>query len=378
MKILLVIALSLSVLLSFGQITIKIDDINQNIPRYAVQDAAIDSVQAPAEGENNLWDYRNIKLLQSDSIFFEAADNPAFPISDWTRQNLFDEVVNGMGYFYDAYYALATNMVLSGKHVRGKAYDLSPVTFSPGDSLKFTDINYSYSSEVVVRKFPMTYQTSWSNSYVEEGNFELTVKFYGLSKAAGLRKTNVQQDFEVVGWGKLILPFDSNYSLEYPVLMLKKQETKIDSFYIDGKPASPLMMAAFGLQQGALQQEYSYMFLSNDRFQPLMQMWFKNATFKNIESIKVDMDIEETFVPEMNINELMVYPNPFKNSFSLSAKGRVDHIEIFDLNGKIVYTRTRFDRTDFQMEPDLFPGVYFLRITNINGEAFVQKIVKVK
>lgn len=74
-------------------------------------------------------------------------------------------------------------------------------------------------------------------------------------------------------------------------------------------------------------------------------------------------------------NDIVVYPNPFKDEVTIELSATNNKIEIVDVTGKVVYTNAiKEDRTTIKTT-DLNKGVYFIVITNSEGR-LTKKIVK--
>lgn len=77
-------------------------------------------------------------------------------------------------------------------------------------------------------------------------------------------------------------------------------------------------------------------------------------------------------------NELMasikVYPNPASNILSIQSEVRIDSIELFDSNGRVV--QAAFDNPSTLQVQQLQSGIYFLKITS-NGAVKNMKFVKI-
>lgn len=80
-------------------------------------------------------------------------------------------------------------------------------------------------------------------------------------------------------------------------------------------------------------------------------------------------------------NSLLVYPNPFHNSFFINAigfEGQMVNVEVFDNAGKIIYSKNSSFTNNTKIEipaSDLSNGIYFIRATG-NNKTALQKITK--
>lgn len=98
-------------------------------------------------------------------------------------------------------------------------------------------------------------------------------------------------------------------------------------------------------------------------FAPVLNVKYKSA-FANVDN-----------VADSNPLELFVYPNPASNQLSLlNVNGEVSNIEIIDLQGKIVKTRSE-NTTTISLD-GLDAGHYFVRVYTAEGAAVKQFIKK--
>lgn len=78
---------------------------------------------------------------------------------------------------------------------------------------------------------------------------------------------------------------------------------------------------------------------------------------------------------EFLANGFSAYPNPSQNSWTLSSKNIIEHIEIIDVSGKIISV-VEPKSTDFTLDGTaLNKGIYFAKITTITGKHTL-KLVK--
>lgn len=77
----------------------------------------------------------------------------------------------------------------------------------------------------------------------------------------------------------------------------------------------------------------------------------------------------------LNSNEnVLVYPNPAENRFSITATSEITHVEIYDLSGKQVFTSSRY-KSGTGIETSSFEsGVYLIKVKTSKSES-VQKLI---
>lgn len=111
-------------------------------------------------------------------------------------------------------------------------------------------------------------------------------------------------------------------------------------------------------------------------------LWF-NLTG---EEIRIPLPSEDVFPRSKTIenaekNNVKVYPNPFKNSFTLDLgsdfkKGEEYNVAIFDINGIKILNKNIYKKTTFINLSDIDEGIYLVHIITENGTLITKKIHK--
>ena len=77
--------------------------------------------------------------------------------------------------------------------------------------------------------------------------------------------------------------------------------------------------------------------------------------------------------------EISVYPNPVSSTTSITLNSRINNLEVINLYGQTVYTRTSVNQTSVNLDLSAeSEGLYFLRVTDETGKSGMIKIVKTK
>jgi WD40 repeat protein len=80
---------------------------------------------------------------------------------------------------------------------------------------------------------------------------------------------------------------------------------------------------------------------------------------------------------ELDETEVSVYPNPANSCLTIQAAAKIDQIKIFDLNGKLVYSKSELDNEILHIDISTFEsGIYLLKTTSQRGLIHYTKIIK--
>ncbi|HOS58111.1 MAG TPA: C25 family cysteine peptidase [Bacteroidales bacterium] len=76
-------------------------------------------------------------------------------------------------------------------------------------------------------------------------------------------------------------------------------------------------------------------------------------------------------------SNITIYPNPASEYTVINSNDAINRIELFDMMGKTVKIETNINDNNLIVNlNNLSSGVYFLKITNVNNQSFIKKIVK--
>lgn len=95
----------------------------------------------------------------------------------------------------------------------------------------------------------------------------------------------------------------------------------------------------------------------------------------SISSLKTEV-ITETPIdkPDLTDMEVSVYPNPFKDRLYVDAEEKIERVNLYSIEGRLIMSKTEFD--DFGMDvSNLKNGIYIMEIFN-DGETHHQKLIK--
>ena len=113
----------------------------------------------------------------------------------------------------------------------------------------------------------------------------------------------------------------------------------------------------------------------------IFRIVFHSDESVNKKGVNVDDFVVSGTLSNQNfeLNNVWIYPNPSKGIFNI-ALGTIEPtaIEVYDLTGKIVYSKKEITVANFETKIDLSnvsSGIYFVKIMN-NDQATVKRIVK--
>src|SRR5690606_14625776 len=75
--------------------------------------------------------------------------------------------------------------------------------------------------------------------------------------------------------------------------------------------------------------------------------------------IENNMDITDA---DLN-NSVSVYPNPVKDTFTISSEDKIKSVELFDLSGRLIRTALVNDKKITQDIHSLSKGIYIIKIS---------------
>lgn len=359
----------------FGQITInRADFIRQEVFTDTVVQATPGGIQSPTEGPGQTWDYSSlVQLNMSTTDYHSAAGSPHFPEAlNYYETDLF---------FYDfpieadRYHALDDQGIYEqGRLITNIKHGIGSITGNPNDSLRFVGRADVYDGRLDFVQFPLSYQDEWTQSHIEELQFELSAGAFGLVNAPGSYKEYVSQERTVVGYGSLIIPnFDGEAGEPMEALLIRIDDVIIDSVFLFGEPAPPVLMQVFGLTQGSVSTSMSYVFYRQYFGAPALRietLASVNSAFYRPQAIDIT-----TMIAEHNTQAIKLYPNPVYagRQLTILAPGDVQngYFNLYDLTGKVVvhqsFETNEGGQTLAEVPASLRSGLYMYGLYTTNG-----------
>ncbi|MBL7816295.1 MAG: T9SS type A sorting domain-containing protein [Saprospiraceae bacterium] len=335
----------------------------------------------PTKGLDKTWDYTALRDSTSELYYFGYVTQPATSprpagFSSATLQA--NSVTNFQAYTIPSrtYYQLnSSGFSFLGDSLAPTRFSLQAITGGSTDSLSFPANVHVYSAPVVQYLFPMTMSTAWTSFERVVTDFNLKVIAFGLNNTPGQSVSRGTYRDSIVGWGTLKMRHPSTgATLSFNALLDRRTFITQDSFYLNGTPANPLIVNAFGLTQGKIDTTTRYYFYASGFKSPLIAFSVNNSETQIV-------DIFRAILPSLGLttknNELVdlevattVFPNPTTEGATFEFdKSSADTWRVFVYNaagqiiknesvnapiGKTQHT-TRFDSS-------LPTGTYFYQI----------------
>lgn len=365
-----------------GQITITHQDIRIPLtPDTAKGQEAIGAgLPVPGTGANQQWNYSALlPAAQVDFVLDSADGNPNFlsATAKLKRQDFIGpQPLNG---FYDYYQHNSSGFYFMGTEIDSGTYNISGLTGGPGDELTVLSSHVNYGQTVLRYKLPLSMGTSWTNTYEANIDFTVIVQFLSLLDDTAQLKRFITEDYEVVGWGQVDLPL--NHGL-HDGLLLKIQRKQIDSLFLNGSPADPLLLIGVGLSQGAVTKTSEYELLvpglNRSAITFIMDTAFAYVNWAHMSTLAPS----GVGLAEHELQQANTFPNPTSGEvvFSCNKPTTGDWlITVADLTGKKMIQQ-KLNSVGVVETPLMLPdasGVYILSVSNEEGALlYTEKVVK--
>lgn len=76
-------------------------------------------------------------------------------------------------------------------------------------------------------------------------------------------------------------------------------------------------------------------------------------------------------------SQMTIYPNPGSSNFTIQSDKTISQIQIFDITGKIVFSKSNIEKSLLQVDISNFEnGVYIVEIIDENNDQITQKLIK--
>lgn len=385
MKPLLILVAFAASLSAVAQSAVTLDQSNISLSAgthiFRYKDSS--GVTTPQSGNNQFWDYSKLDSTDTTSVTYTHNTNSAF--SSTALVNSITQYLNSSAHYNVSYYydEDSKGFFSPGASTDYQVYSLAGFTGGSTDSFYVLKQDIKYRENLI--NFPATTGSSWTSDYREIYNFLITYSpFYNKTPAA--THINVHETNNVTGWGKLKLPGSGGSSISYQVLMVKSTFVGIDSFFLNNKPAPPLVLSGFGMKQGAKNYSYQINFYSPGTALPVMTFDYgKDSTFSNLSTVTYETNVPTALnLITQDQTDLKIYPNPsevenMNISLNKAAAGKWT-LDVTNMLGQTVKS-IKINGTGSMTIPlelgGQQSGIYNVSLVNQSGELISSKRISI-
>jgi uncharacterized membrane protein YkgB len=351
--------------------------------QYQLSDSS--TVPALNTSANSFWDLGSVQKKGDFENFFyeEISNNSVFPTATEKSKEL---VTFGPLSYYQNVYAEknATGYISLGIGYEQQKKGIGFLSGNNSDTVEVIDQTYVFGTPFTELSFPLTTGTKWAAATKAETNMLFTIALVGYNKTPAQLINYFNSNHDVVSHGTCRIPAKGSPGQTLPVLMLKTETVRVDSFYIDGMPANPFLLGSLGITQGDTIRTYEYRFFrENAGMQALARVVYEDDSYTTVKSASYSSEFDVLSVGDLSINQgILVYPNPIaNNSFTvqLNSVKRAPLFSITDVTGKAVKPIVNtVDNSNYQIQlpANTAKGVYFLTVTNNTKTTPIKLLVK--
>lgn len=297
----------------------------------------------PTVGENQLWNYSELELgFKYWGGSWEPGTDEAFPNANYFAMG----GQSPFGDWQDIEFWYQFNdeqEVVLGRKLGYTPSGISSVTGNVLDSVILIGNTDVYANPIWIMKFPLEYGTQAHSELDLTVDFELTVQSFGIDKQPGYNLQEYTNTWEVEGWGTIILPHpDGGEPISMEALLIKETSSWYDYYYLNGELASPILTAAFNLEQGKLFSYTTYRFYAKGMPRSVLSIRYNNETQAFVSgSMSSDIASLASVADAYNGYPLAanVYPNPVSSKFNLrfdKTDSQVWSLELYDMTGRVI------------------------------------------
>jgi len=339
-----------------------------------------ESVALPEEGPDQTWDYTNVAFQQQVGNIENAGTHPDFPTANIVESVVLQFVASISQETHFIEQLDESGHRILGREVFPAKSDLSFLTGSPFDSLNFLRNVCVYAEPLYLIKFPLNYQDTFSSAFSIHTPFELTLPILNFQQAPSVQIAHLDYQYEVSSWGTLTLPnpLVGGGQKSFDALLLKRTQTRVDSFYLDSMPANPGLLSFFRLEQGQTTQLTNYSFWVKGLNRAALSFTVNEQT-GNVVSASMSRDVNNFITTSNrfidNLPAVKISPNPARNQLQVEFK-KTDiqdwTLTLFNTVGQAVYIQKISApkgaiNLEISLNTDLPKGIYHLLLKNGAG-----------
>ncbi len=260
-----------------AQITLNVTDYPGTPPQRDTIKITASSTLFPVftTGAGNLWDMT--VMTDSVPLFFNYhVYAPGYQYADSTESFLLSFPLNRK----ELIDVLSPGQLCLGYRIVDTVHSVFPITGGLNDSLIIPEQTDLYSSTRTRIAFPATDASSWSSAYYVDLQFALSLAFPFYDHAPGYKRSYVQENNFVTGWGQAKINTASGVPGDYlDVLQVQTRRITTDSFFLDGGPMPGTLLTVFGIRQGMTDTVYEHNYYRKGKVCPLVNVRFRDAAY---------------------------------------------------------------------------------------------------
>ncbi len=253
------------------------------------------------------------------------------------------------------------------------------------DSITFPSQTHVFNFPYAEFTFPLTTNTQWAAASLARTNFTIDLALLGFDNTPCYFLNFFNASHQAISYGTCQVPAKGNQSPIQNVLLVKTEQIRVDSFYIDNMPANAFLLGSLGLNQGDTIRTYQYRFLrENSGAQEMAIISFEDDSYTTVKSAEYSAEFDVLSVGDIQINNgILVYPNPVANTtFTIYIEKPFASTPVFtltDMVGKTIpfnLQQTNNGQYTVGVEDKATKGIYFLHIGNDTKTTTIKLLFK--
>ncbi|MBH8557015.1 hypothetical protein [Hymenobacter negativus] len=315
---------------------------------------APNGLTSPTTGANQAWDYRTLTATGApySLVYLPVPASGGIAGAQWTRAR--QAVIGSLAYNYTAYLSLAaTGRLGLGRTVIRQPRSIQAFTGGANDSVVINAQTVRYgtgTAGIVDFPLPLTVGSRNQTFFRFGVTGTLTVAAASLNRVPFRIVQRYTYVDSVAGWGTVRIPVAgrSTGSGPLPALLVRSRIIRQDSVYLNGAPAPAMLLAAFGITQGAASVNYYDAFWRTGSAQPLAELFYDNRQYGT--PTFADYSTESTVLATRASSPLAeswhAWPNPLAagQALQLALPGALPglplQLTIQDVLGRTVLTQS--------------------------------------
>ena len=327
------------------------------------------------------WDLSNASY--SNQYYVRHRDGVTIDDSPFSDSDFYDfgsyKISGNLKYNVKVYFKGSEEdfTILGEKIPVSQAIGIGSITYNPNDSLVFLAQNIKYTSPLKILEFPASTDSSWLTESESNTNFTISITPYGIINVPCRINSYRKYLNTVVGWGSMLLKTTNGQTSNWiPVLQVRQNNTSRDSFFMNGNPAPPTLLQAFGLKQGQIITQNKTEFFTFGNHIPVVTVEHKDGITEFIDIRTTNIPINTSTINNLNpLNQINIFPNPASKILNIVVSDNAItgiSYTLSEISGKILLQgelKSEVNKGGYIIKiPDtIIPGYYFLSLKDNNN-----------